>query len=779
MSDTYFWTILGGFNAEFSLRLTWAIAHFLWQGCAIAMCYAVAAWCLKRRAAHTRYVAGVAALLLMAACLPVTFLFSATGVLAVEAALPNSLEAYAPVEVNTLALPEQSFWESETDRANALFSRAAPYASACYLCGAALMLMRVLVGLWGGQRLRRSSEPVRDDAILAMAREQAARLRLRIVPIVACSRHVSAPVVVGIWRPMILLPAVLLAGLTPDQLQAVLIHELAHIRRYDLAVNVAQRVIEALLFFHPAVWWLSRCVSLEREQACDDFVLHCGWQRVSYAETLIRTAELGVATRHSLVARATALAATGKDTPQFKRRIMRLLGEKERPQLRVTRSGAVLLVALTALAAIAPVLPWPSIANSLADDEVSTELEAASEPLGEPSKAESAVVKAARQGFEAARAAYETDTLPLETLCQWSERLLSAEDHAASIAKDHRAAEQHHLERMKQLQAKVTALFEAGSRGGEAEKKALVDYYVADAERRLAQIDAGEASRPAPRAANQGSAGGRAPVQPEVVRAPILLGRSAEQLAMKEEKLKQLLEEKSQQLVRELKDIQRMSEALGIVDPSATATQNQMLQVQLSTLNNSIFNLRAQLSNLDVEIEKCTIDIQLAQDPQAKEARAEEEMRKDEKLKKLEDRLSDLELAIEVAEYGKPKGEEVNPELQRLAKQRAVLEDMIRLRRDELLKKFSDSTELVKVKEFEGKKRTLEKQRDSLKEQLASQEASAAETADKLKIISRDTADLEARRRRIRSLEQFVDRLDKELQDTYLERQMASPEGQK
>ena len=238
----------------------------------------------------------------------------------------------------------------------------------------------------------------------------------------------------------------------------------------------------------------------------------------------------------------------------------------------------------------------------------------------------------------------------------------------------------------------------------------------------------------------------------------------------KEERLKQLEKEKSEMLVRELKEVQRMSEALGIVDPNAAATQNQMLQVHLTTLNNSIFGLRGQLSSLDVEIERCIIDIQLAQDSTAKEARAEEEIHKDEKLKKLEDKLSDLEMGIEEAQNTfKGKGKE-NPTVQRLLKEKATLEDKIIARRDDLLKKFSDSTELVKVKEFEGKKRAFEKHRDSLKEQLARQEEAEAETRDKLKVISRDTADLESRRQKIKTLEQVAAKLNDELQTIGLEK---------
>ncbi len=93
-------------------------------------------------------------------------------------------------------------------------------------------------------------------------------------------------------EPAILLPAALASGLSPDQLQAILAHELAHIRRFDLMVNLLQRLAEAVLFFHPAVWFVSRLVSIEREVVADDTVLAAGWPRVHYADALVRMAEL-------------------------------------------------------------------------------------------------------------------------------------------------------------------------------------------------------------------------------------------------------------------------------------------------------------------------------------------------------------------------------------------------------------------------------------------------------------------------------------------------------
>ena len=127
-------------------------------------------------------------------------------------------------------------------------------------------------------------------------------------------------------------------------------------------------------------------------------------------------------------------------------------------------------------------------------------------------------------------------------------------------------------------------------------------------------------------------------------------------------------------------------------------------------------------------------------------------------MKKLEDQLSNLDEAIENAKNDLGKENE-DPMVQRLVMQKARLKDNVQARRDMLLKR-----ELVKVKEFEGKKRALEKHRDSLKEQLATQEQAAAETADKLKVISRDTADLENRRQKIKTLERVTAKLRDELQ---------------
>lgn len=156
---------------------------------------------------------------------------------------------------------------------------------------------------------------------------------------------VQAPVVVGWLRPVILLPAAAIAGLTPMQLEAILAHELAHIRRHDYLVNLLQAVVETLIFYHPAVWWLSRNVRHERELCCDDVALAVCSNRIGYAEALSAVAEM------QLTGPAVAMSGTGGD--ELLGRIGRVLGVGSpgpRPGERMA-AGLLVLVGLSGMAA--------------------------------------------------------------------------------------------------------------------------------------------------------------------------------------------------------------------------------------------------------------------------------------------------------------------------------------------------------------------------------------------------------------------------------------------
>lgn len=385
------------FDTVWCVRLIETLIHFLWQGAAIALLTLVAAIALRRASANARYVLYVAALVLMAACLPATFTVldgSATtlgdlhlaeqqaaiaGTVRTQPAGPTDRAATAvshsparrlaagPEQPNTTeAQPGQPVvWGgSRID-----WQDYATQITACYLVGVLLMVGRLLLGLHGGQRLRRLSQPVDDPAVLAALARQARLIGLAFTPAIAYCRQVAVPTVVGVLRPMVLLPFSLASGLSPEQVEVLLAHELAHIRRYDHLVNLLQRVLEAALFFHPAVWFVSRRIRIERENCCDDLVLAAGGQAVTYAASLVEVAELcGTSCRRARLAAAAALGVADHPS-QLRQRILRLLEGPTSHRRRLTRGWAVVLGAIAALAIIVAVQPAASETNDEPTDE--------------------------------------------------------------------------------------------------------------------------------------------------------------------------------------------------------------------------------------------------------------------------------------------------------------------------------------------------------------------------------------------------------------------------
>lgn len=226
----------------------------------------------------------------------------------------------------------------------------ASYLLVAYVVGVVILLGRFSLSIVASSRLRTLVQPIADSALCAQIAIQADRLRLRRVPIVALCARVSAPMLVGIAKPMILLPPALLCGLDPTHFGAILAHEMAHIRRYDLLVNLAQRLVEALLFFHPVTWWLSRRVSIERENCCDDLAAACVG-RLSYAEALLEMAALCLGQQRREHAALATLAADGGNASDLGYRIRRLINAGETPRIGLTRRG--LATGLTLLAVLA------------------------------------------------------------------------------------------------------------------------------------------------------------------------------------------------------------------------------------------------------------------------------------------------------------------------------------------------------------------------------------------------------------------------------------------
>ena len=141
------------------------------------------------------------------------------------------------------------------------------------------------------------------------------------------SAVVESPITIGWLRPTILLPLGLITGLTPSELDAIIIHELAHVRRHDYLANLFQTMIETLLFYHPAVWWISRRIRIERENCCDDWAVAFNGDSISYARTLSRFGEL----RHAGDRRLPVGQVVSADGGSLVARVRRLLPASGRP----------------------------------------------------------------------------------------------------------------------------------------------------------------------------------------------------------------------------------------------------------------------------------------------------------------------------------------------------------------------------------------------------------------------------------------------------------------
>jgi len=231
------------------------------------------------------------------------------------------------------------------------------------LRGSVLALsLRLAVSWWLVQRMRRAAWLPVAPPLLDRARELAHRLGIARAVRVVQSAAIQVPAVIGWLRPIVLLPGGALTGLSPAQLDAVIAHELAHVRRHDFAINLLQSAAEILLFYHPASWWISRRVRVERELCCDDVAETLCGDRVLYATALADLESMRIQP-------ALALAATDGPLLQRVRRLLAPLPASPRVPGVVTALVPAALVALVMTGAtLSAGAPAPDASQAAASD---------------------------------------------------------------------------------------------------------------------------------------------------------------------------------------------------------------------------------------------------------------------------------------------------------------------------------------------------------------------------------------------------------------------------
>jgi len=333
-------TLFEFLDSEFSVRLVETLGHFLWQGLAIAILVEIIVRCLPRSSSNGRYGFYLISFFLMAMCPFATFVWLAPPEpLAITTEFetqPLAIQGSAPTGKNIGTVPPPRDWRDY-----------ASFAVSGYLVIVFALFTRLMLGLLGGRRLGRQAALVIEPSLLEAFQKQVEVLGLIVAPKIAHCGRVVAPTVIGVIKPMILLPVSFGSGLSPAQVEMVLAHELAHIRRWDHLVNLYQRVVEAFLFFHPAVWFISKRIRWERENCCDDLVVRSTGRATDYARALVDMAALAGGPTGTL----TPTQVNALDEPSaLKRRVLRLVGVRGSQRFLPAR-GWVVVILLVGLVA--------------------------------------------------------------------------------------------------------------------------------------------------------------------------------------------------------------------------------------------------------------------------------------------------------------------------------------------------------------------------------------------------------------------------------------------
>jgi TonB family protein len=317
--------------------LGWTLLHFLWQGALIAAGYAAVRLLVPADHAEARYAAGLAALALIALCPPLTLAVVYPHVV-VAAANAESTAIDAIVATAAAAPAPNAF----------TLDWVLPWLVLSWVVGVAVMAWRAFRQWQALERIAQHCARPSSD-LERMLASLARRFGLARVVRVLVSSEIDTPTLIGWIKPVVLIPTAVALGFPRQQLELILAHELGHLRRYDHLVNLAQAVIETLLFYHPAVHWISREVRNDREVCCDRLVLRLteGEPR-EYAQTLASLEEVRLAMPR------VAIAATGGLLLDRVRRIINVPA----PRLAAPRPtlGLTLLVAAAVILAGVSVL---------------------------------------------------------------------------------------------------------------------------------------------------------------------------------------------------------------------------------------------------------------------------------------------------------------------------------------------------------------------------------------------------------------------------------------
>jgi len=318
--------------------LAWTLIHFLWQGALIAVLLAGSLALLKNAGSRFRYAAGCAAMMLMLISASLTFV----GLRMADESLPFTSMASTGW---TATLTTDSDLVTTGPATSTTVGSVADYFPTLlwvWFSGVVACGIRSMGGWIVAARYARRQTSPADAFWRGRFAALTSRLQISKPVRLAISARAQVPAVVGWLRPIVLMPATVFTGLTVEQVEALLAHELAHVRRNDYLVNLLQTAAETLFFYHPAVWWVNRIIRNERENCCDDLAVETCGNTLTYARALAQLEQLRGRAPHL------AMAADGGSLLD---RIQRLVGKGSSSRY-VPSSGVLAAVAVALIASL-------------------------------------------------------------------------------------------------------------------------------------------------------------------------------------------------------------------------------------------------------------------------------------------------------------------------------------------------------------------------------------------------------------------------------------------
>jgi beta-lactamase regulating signal transducer with metallopeptidase domain len=351
------------------IALGWTLLHFCWQGTAVAVAYSLVDRMTSRATSGVRYAVALIALLLMPIVVAATFVEEMR---IAAPAHPNEPAAatiprlpldgrHGPVlqEIPltlSLAVDQPNSWLA------ARTERVLPWVDSLWILGMLLLAVRAMGGWWQLEQLRRRARTLVPEELEHSFHRICKQIQVGQRVVLRVSTELISPLAMGVWRATVILPVSTVMGLPMEELEAVLAHELGHIRRCDYLWNLLQTAIESVLFFHPSVWSLSRAVRERREICCDEIAVQSCAGATVYARALLRLEE------QRTIQLRLAMALNGCNGSLL-RRVRQVLGEGMAIEssmtsgVRVAAAGAV-VVALLLAPKIGKAVPFPMVGAS-------------------------------------------------------------------------------------------------------------------------------------------------------------------------------------------------------------------------------------------------------------------------------------------------------------------------------------------------------------------------------------------------------------------------------